>query len=108
MITLVKLDKRMNGYGLFTHRVDITGSYRNTVQYRDTDIVLYNTRKWLWNTFGPGCEYSSVSRLIRHNVTDIQWAWDTEHSNCRIYLKDQALTQFLLMKTRLETIDENL
>lgn len=102
MITLVKLDKRMNGYGHFTHRVDITGSYR------DTDIVIYNTRKWLWNTFGPGSEFRMVGWLGRNNIAPIEWAWDTEHSNCRIYLKDQALTQFLLMKTRLETINENI
>jgi hypothetical protein len=102
MITLVKLDRRMNGHGHFTHRVDITGPYR------DTSIVLYKARKWLWELFGPGCEYNILSRLVKHNITDVKWAWDTEHNNCRIYLKDQALTQFLLMKTKLETIDENL
>ena len=93
----------MNGYGLFTHRVDITGTYR------DSAIILYKTRKWLWDAFGPGCEYTIMRRLlIKYPMEDIVWGWDTEHSNCRIYLKDQALTQFLLMKTKLETIDENL
>ena len=103
MIKLTKLDKRMNGWGWFSHRVDITGPYR------DTAIVLYKCRKWLWDTFGPGCEYIILSRInLTYPKKDQLWAWDTEHGNIRIYLSGAALTQFLLMKTKLETIDENL
>ncbi len=102
MIKLIKLDRRMNGRYIFTHRVDFFGLPVNRRL-----ATLHGIRTWLWEQFGPSAELNCISQLALTQSTP-DWAWDTANGHCRIYLKGLALTQFLLMKTKLETIDENL
>jgi hypothetical protein len=85
----------MNGYGLFTHRLDNHWS-----------LFLNHWSLFLnhWSLFLN--HWSSL--ITDHAITDIVWAWDTEYGHKRIYLKDSALTQFIPMKTKLEARDENI
>ena len=96
MIKLKRLDRRMNGYQNYTHRVDITGGYS------DVAVTLQRCREGLWEHFGPGCELIIAQRRKIKGIEMPEWCWDTEHGNVRLYIKDPALTQFVLMKSKFE------
>ena len=92
-LKISKLDKRHTGNQWFTHRVAFIG------QYPGKAINLCRAREWLWETFGPSREVRSIGYL-KNEIP--QWSWETDHSYFRIYLTDQALTQFLLLKEKFE------
>jgi hypothetical protein len=101
MFKIIKLDRRMNGYGMFTHRVDATG------MWGIASFELHEARSWLWERFGPGTEFQLLTRNRglghpRNTLHAVKWAWDTENYNLRLYVRDEILTQFLLVKERFE------
>jgi hypothetical protein len=95
MIKLIKLDRRMNGRYIFTHRVDFQLPANRRI------ATLHRARTWLWEQFGPSAELDCISQLALTQSTP-DWAWDTANGHCRIFLKGSALTQFLLVKERFE------
>lgn len=88
-----KLDKRHTGHRWFSHRVSFIGNLPGKA------VNLCNARDWLWATFGPSREVKSVGFLMKEPP---QWAWETDYGYYRLYLTDQALTQFLLLKEKFE------
>jgi hypothetical protein len=80
---ITKLDRRHNGWNRFKYLIM---PYDNSIGIEP----LNQARNWLWATYGPSCElsYSKLGDL---------WAWDTEYSRKRIYLKsDEELALFAL------------
>jgi hypothetical protein len=77
---VTKLDRRMNGYGTFSHRLDFTGNYV------DGRTNLQRVREWLWENYGPGAEYD-VARM-----EGLKWGWDTDEYNRRIYVNPEQLS----------------
>lgn len=102
MIKLIRLDRRMNGFGRYSHRADIKFDSSSTNGYVAQATTLYKIREWLWNKYGAGCELIIAARMSIKTGSYPEWAWDTEHGHMRIYLKEAALTEFLLVKERFE------
>lgn len=87
---VVKLDRRYDGYGRFTHRVEFYGS-NQSIRVKQ----WVKARNWLWQNFGPSGELF-CARAEFFDGTQPVWAWDSEKS--AIYLKEQALVLFQLRK----------
>lgn len=81
---VTKLDRRMNGYGTYSHKLDFIG--RNLDSLRNLQAV----RNWLWQNYGPGAELHLAMR------DGFSWAWDTEHEHVRLYVNDNILTMLTL------------
>ena len=82
---VTKLDKRHNGHTWYKYSVSPA-----TRDYHESRAAVIAARNWLWDTYGPSAE-------LGWNSLGSIWAWDTDHSNKRIYLKsDEELTLFLL------------
>jgi len=88
-MNVVKLDRRYDGYGFFTHRVEFYGSQ----SYRTRQWI--RARNWLWQQFGPSAE-QSLARADYFDGVQPKWAWDSDKSS--IYLKEEAFTMFQLRK----------
>lgn len=76
-----RLTRQYNGYGSFKYLIQPTLFNQNTTRQQ-----LAKWREWCWETWGP-------SRELLWAMTEtpgVTWAWDTEHDNKRIYLKDDA------------------
>jgi hypothetical protein len=58
-------------------------------------LKMHEWRVWCWENLGPGAERDIAVRLYM-NDTPLRWAWDTEHNNYRLYLKEADLTFFKL------------
>ena len=94
---LTKLDKRHNGNMYFTHRVTIEGDWKSMQK----NFVA--ARTWLWEQFGPSCEVGYIHwAWIDNKKPAPKWAWDSEYNHMRLYLTEEVLTQFLLVKERYE------
>lgn len=95
MMHLQKLTRSYNGHEHFTHRVAFE-TYGGG-EARDKKIRAWiGLRNWLWGRFGPSAEqYLARAELLGSAP---KWAWDSEKS--AIYLRDEALTEFLLIKDR--------
>lgn len=94
-IKLQPLDRRMTAHDLFSHRLSFHGHSVLGVMKMD------EVREWLWNTYGPSSEID----YVRETHPGQLWAWETSPMSAappRIYLRGQALTQYLLSKERFE------
>ena len=91
MITVRKMDRRFNGYGTFSHRIEFAG--------RGYLTQFLKTRNWCMEKFGPSAEISLIFSEVFVNTPF--WAWESEHNKV-IYLRDVAFSQFLLMKESFE------
>lgn len=86
MMKLIKLDRRYDGFGRFSHRVEFWG--------RDERINQWiQSRNWLWMQFGPSAELA-FARPDFFDGVQPRWAWDSDKSS--VYLADEALALFLL------------
>lgn len=89
-MNIVKLTKKYNGYGVFTHRVEFNRGPRvSRVQQ------WISVRNWLWKNFGPSAE-QSLARPEFFDGVQPQWAWDSDKS--AVYLNERALVMFNLRK----------
>jgi hypothetical protein len=91
MMHLQKLNRNYNGYHYFTHRVEFLGQPEIRIRQ------WISLRNWLWGRFGPSAE-QNLARADNFDGTQPKWAWDSEKS--AIYLKEEALTEFILIKER--------
>jgi len=94
MKNVVKLDRRYNGYGVWTHRTDYGGVYGHGANGQKR---FYEQRLFLNTHFGPGCFEWETSMLEEIGRTVPLWGFDVYG---RIFLKGEALTTFLLAKDR--------
>lgn len=104
-ILVKKLDRRYDGNDLFTHRLEFevlgVGNRRPYIQ------KFIELRNYMWQRFGPSVETSLFS-LMRNTengpavIKDPKWAWSDQ--GLIIYVRDEALTEFLLMKDRYENV----
>jgi hypothetical protein len=105
-IKLSKLDRRFKGYDLFTHRVEFSVGYNQFHNRRTMFVKFVELRNHLWARFGPSVE-DTLFHMLRSSDTDVpvltpKWAWS--ESDLNIFLRDEALTEFLLMKEKYENI----
>lgn len=103
-LKFTKLDKRYQGYGVFTHYVKITSS-KNSSLYKATETNLFNKFRTLCvETWGMSTErdtyiylhhnkkYLTLAQLEDMYELNEYWAWHTEREQCRIYLTDKGKT----------------
>ncbi len=88
---LQKLTRSYNGYHHFSHRVECYGPQEVRIRQ------WIQLRNWLWGRFGPSAE-QALARAENFDGQQPKWAWDSEKS--AIYLRDEALTEFLLIQER--------
>jgi hypothetical protein len=91
MMHIVKLDKRYDGYGRFSHRVEFI-SYGAGARLTDQKNWI-KSRNYLWTQFGPSAELH-LARPELFDGVQPKWAWDDSKS--AIYLKDESYTMFVL------------
>jgi hypothetical protein len=94
---IVKLDRRYNGFGDWTHRTD--EHYYGPEARNRARLAFYEKRCFLTTQFGPGCFVWEAGTLRANNRQLPNWAFD-EAGN--IFLRDDALTTFLLTEGRWE------
>jgi hypothetical protein len=93
MAYLAKLTRNYKGYGFFTHRVEFHGYGDSGRRHMQQQWIRLRNR--LWSAHGPSAE-QELARPENFGGIQPKWAWDSEKSS--IYLRDEALTEFLLMK----------
>ena len=84
---LQKLDRRMSGYGEFTHYIE----------YRHNDSANFiKCRNWCWSQWGPSCEldfwYKNKADANQH------WCWMVDQGRIRVYLKTEIESQWFILK----------
>ena len=89
MLTLKKLDKRMNGHTRFTHKACFEGHSAKAYP------AYVQSRNYLWSQFGPSCELDAIN-FIDPNA-ELEWAWQCDDHVTVIFLKGKALTQYMLV-----------
>ena len=82
-----KMDRRMNGYGVFSHRIKV---------YWNEDFL--KIRHWIYENFGPGCELE-LFEINQHLGLGYTWAWITSYGRREIYLNEDQLSAFILYNT---------
>jgi len=83
---VTKLDRRHNGYNFYKYSIS-----PNRINRIENMELLIELRNWCWATYGPSAELGFTKR-------GATWAWDTEHSNRRIYLQSDAELTFWQLK----------
>ena len=101
MMQVVKLDKRYDGFGFFSHRVEFNGGW--TTEARKINSKQWiRARNWLWGQFGPSAE-QHLARADNFDGVQPVWAWDAEKSS--LYLTNGAYTMFMLKKEYWENVE---
>lgn len=85
---LKKLDRRMNGYGNFTHFIE----FRKVERKKFVEV-----RNWCWEQWGPSCELEHWD-LIDQSEVNPAWCWDSREYDMRIYLGDQAQVSWYILR----------
>ena len=98
MKNIVKLDGRYNGYRVWTHRTDYGSAYGDEARLK-ARTRFWEQRSFLTTQFGAGCFWWESATIKRNNQPIPLWAFD-EYGH--IFLKDEALTTFLLTEGRWE------
>lgn len=96
-IKVTRLDKRHTGHHWYTHRVTIDGDYWARVNN------FCAARDWLTDRFGKSREVGFVGHL--RNQPKPAWSWQTEYSYFRLYLTEEAMTQFAFVLDRFKEAD---
>jgi hypothetical protein len=84
---LQKLDRRMNGNHLFSHRINV---------YWNEDFL--KIRHWIFENFGPGCELE-LFQINQHLELGYTWAWRSDDYRRELYLNHEQLSAFVLYNT---------
>jgi hypothetical protein len=82
----IKLDRRYNGYHLFTYAIDFTSLEH---------AKFVNMRNWLWETYGPSCELEIIGRVDDSNRL---WAWDFSNYTIRLFLYGEKELNWFTLK----------
>jgi hypothetical protein len=88
-----KLDKRMTGYGLFTHVADFTYG-------KEDRLKFVEARNWCQEQWGNSCEIDLWESY--HILRNPAWCWERGEFNksyrCRIFLASEKETQWFHLK----------
>ena len=97
-IKVIKLDKRHTGHQWYTHRVTFDGDFWSRVNN------FCAARDWLADHFGKSREVGFVGHL-RDKPKPV-WCWQTEYSNFRLYLSQEAMTHFVLVMDKFKGVND--
>ena len=97
------MDGRHTGRDKFSHYINFNVYVRSGLTFQATgsgsnEVNFIKARVWFWEKFGPSCELG-MSHRITANKEPVQWAWQSEHNNLRIYVTEKALDFFMLSNT---------
>lgn len=95
-VSVVKLDRRYNGYPTFTHRFD-AGQWYGAEARRKGLVAFFDMRAYLTQMNGPGCFIQEAGALRAMNREVPEWGWDMDGN---VYFRDSALVNFTLAKER--------
>lgn len=92
-----KLDARFTGYPTFSHLIEPVNvdRYVFATVYNARVETFLQMREWFWTTFGASREMRFMNPHDPE-ISQLGWAWDTEHNHMRIYVKEKELNWFLL------------
>ena len=93
---VIKLDRRYNGHGTWTHRTD-GGHWYGTEARMKGLLAFYEMRCYMTRMNGPGCFIYEAGAIKNAGLAVPEWAWDTEGN---VFFRDTALTNFNLAKDR--------
>jgi hypothetical protein len=93
---VIKLDRRYNGFGTWTHRTD-GGRWYGAEARTKGMVAFYDMRCYLTRLHGPGCFIHEAGALKAMNREVPEWAWDTDGN---VFLRGTALVNFGLAKDR--------
>jgi len=93
---VIKLDRRYNGYGTWTHRTD-GGQWYGAEARHNGLISFYDMRCYMTQMNGPGCFIYEAGALRKAGRAVPEWAWDTDGN---VFFRDSALVNFTLAKER--------
>ena len=86
-----KLDRRMNGYGMFSHRLVFTHLH----SYRSRYQTFLTTRHWFFENIGLGCELDMFDLADEYGFK-YTWAWDTEGQRLEIFVSERELSALIM------------
>lgn len=107
-LKLRKLDRRFTAYPHFQHMIEVQPNYINFIQQGLRQVRLepdighfFIIREWLWEYHGPSKELKhwlehTRTNLLEQTSHNLNWCWDTDYHQFRIYLSEDALTSFTL------------
>jgi hypothetical protein len=80
ILKLKKVDRRMTGYGQFTHIIEFD---------KKSSLKFAEIREWCWEQWGPSREYElwSVTDPTEQNTN---YCWISDQWRFRLYLNAQA------------------
>jgi hypothetical protein len=82
---LKKLDRRMNGYGDFKHKVE----YRKRIDR----AKFIQIRAWCWEQWGPSSEYEFWDSDVNP-----AWCWIVDEWGMKILLASDKEAQWYILK----------
>ena len=83
---LKKIDRRMNGYGMFKYCVNF-----NYVTVQD----FCDIRKWCSEQWGPSDDLEFIEKIKNPNMA---WCWVNDQYTMRIYIATDKEAQWFLLK----------
>lgn len=86
-----KMDKRFDGYPLFSHRASISG---NPVE---RGKAFFEVLKWMTATYGCSLPLD-YHMIVEDNDMSEFWAWKEENYGVYIYLKDEKIMQWFTLR----------
>ena len=96
MSSVIKLDRRYKGYGVWTHRTE-SNYYHGEDARAKARLRFFEQRHFMTTQFGPGCFEWEAWALEKFGRPVPIWGFD-ESGN--IFLRDEALTTFILTEGR--------
>jgi hypothetical protein len=93
---VIKLDRRYNGYGTWSHRTD-GGQWYGAVARDNGLISFYDMRCYMTQMNGPGCFIYEAGALKKVGRTVPEWGWDVDGN---VYFRESALVNFRLAQER--------
>jgi hypothetical protein len=95
-VRVIKLDRRYNGYGTWTHRTD-GGQWYGAVARDNGLISFYDMRCYMTQMNGPGCFIYEAGALKKIGRAVPEWGWDVDGN---VYFRESALVNFRLAQER--------
>jgi len=95
-VRVIKLDRRYNGYGTWTHRTDGGQWYGELARIKGL-VAFYDMRCYMTKMNGPGCFVQEAGCIKAVGREVPEWGWDVDGN---VYFRGSALVNFELAKER--------